>query len=289
MRFLNNLQEITQQYQYFIFDIWGVLHDGTEAYPNVLPTLQALKENGKNVCLLSNAPRRAFKAQEMLESFNITDDLYDFILTSGEATYTYLKHNQENGFKKFNDKYLYIGPQKDIDILDGLQYRITKNENEASFSIVTGYDHPNSLIDEKIEDLRKSISQKLPLICVNPDMIVVKKSGKSQLCAGQIAKQYKEIGGEVIYFGKPYRNVYNEIFKLYNLSQTDKDKVVAIGDGLETDIEGANKHGISSIFVTGGIISATLGNKYNELPDIDALKKQFELHNSYPKYVITNL
>lgn len=290
MLFPNNFLEISEKYQYFIFDIWGVLHDGSELYPNVAVTLEYLKKKNKNICLLSNAPRRSHKAESVLQNFNINKgDLYDFILTSGEATYNFLASNQESGYKQFASKYLYIGPQKDIDLLDGLNYQITNDENEAGFVLVTGFDHEDSTIDEKMDEINRSIKAGLTMICVNPDKIVVKKSGKSQLCAGVIAKKYEELGGKVIYFGKPYQNVYNEVFRLFSIDSHNLNQVLAIGDGLETDIKGANNNNISSIFLTSGIISVILGNKYSELPNRDQLQYQFELHDSFPDYVIPNL
>ena len=280
----NNFIEISQKYQFFIFDIWGVIHDGTELYPNTIATLEYLKKQNKKVCLLSNAPRRSFKAEELLKKFNIGDDLYEFILTSGEATYEHLAKSNE-----FGKKYFYLGPQKDIDLLDGLDYEISKNVNECDFALVTGFDGDDSTIEEKMEDLNDALKANLKMICVNPDMIVIKKTGKTLLCAGQIAKKYQELGGEVIYFGKPYPQVYEKVMKRFLLQNDSVGKILAIGDGLETDIAGANNYKIDSVFVTSGIISATLGNEYGQLPSFDKLQQQCKLHNAFPTYVISNL
>ncbi len=197
--------------------------------------------------------------------------------------------NQQDGYNEYGKNYLYIGPDKDIDLLDGLNYEITDDETKANFVLVTGFDNENSTIDEKMADINKGISANLPMICVNPDMIVVKKTGKSQLCAGQIAKKYKELGGKVTYFGKPHEAVYDKVFELFSITGSDSDKVLAIGDGLETDIKGANQNKIKSVFVTGGIISAILGNKYSQLPDKEQLRHQFKLNDAFPDYVIPNL
>lgn len=280
----DNFLEISEKYQFFIFDIWGVIHDGTELYPNTISTLEYLKKQNKKVCLLSNAPRRSFKAEELLKKFNIGDDLYEFILTSGEATYE--SFAEPNNFGK---KYFYLGPQKDIDLLDGLDYEASNNVEECDFAVVTGFDDDDSTIDEKMDDLNRSLKANLTMVCVNPDMIVIKKTGKTLLCAGQIAKKYKELGGKVIYFGKPYPQVYKKVMERFSLRGNFNGQILAIGDGLETDIAGANRYGIDSVFVTSGIISATLGNKYSQLPDYNSLQHQCELHNAFPTYVISNL
>ena len=98
MLFKNNLTEIADAYQYFIFDIWGVIHDGSETYPGVVQTITTLRSQNKKICFLSNAPRRATKAAQVLEKFGITPNLYDFILTSGEAAYLDLEENQKNNY-----------------------------------------------------------------------------------------------------------------------------------------------------------------------------------------------
>ena len=101
MIFKDNLLEIYQDYTHFIIDIWGVIHDGTEIYPGVIKNLQKIRETGKKICFLSNAPRRSIKAEILLNNFGITKDLYDFVLTSGEATYLYLQENQNLDRKYF--------------------------------------------------------------------------------------------------------------------------------------------------------------------------------------------
>ncbi len=289
MQEIKSFNDVCNDYSAFIFDIWGVLHDGTELYPNVINVFKKLQEGGKKVFLLSNAPRRASKAQQALDSFGITQDLYESILTSGEATYKLLAENQKSGFNKFSSKYYYIGPEKDIDLLNGLDYTIGSDASECGFALVTGYDHENSTLDEKDRDLESIITHKLPMICVNPDMIVVKKTGKMQYCAGNIAKRYQELGGEVVYFGKPYGNVYDILFNELSAYGIDSDSVLAVGDGLETDIKGANNNKIDSVFITSGIISNKLGNKYGEMPNHKDIKKECDFYKSCPEYIITNL
>ena len=125
------------------------------------------------------------------------------------------------------------------------------------------------------------------MICANPDQIVVKKSGLTLPCAGQIARYYQDIGGEVEFFGKPYKKTYEQLVSILNIK--DKNQIVVIGDGLETDIAGACNYDIDSIFVTSGIISSKLGNKYNELPNKELLQKEFDSENAHPKFIIKNL
>lgn len=287
MQFHDNLKEISATYNYFIFDIWGVIHDGSDIYPNVIETLTFLRSQNKKICFLSNAPRRSHKAAVVLEKLGIHQNLYDFILTSGEATFLELKKNQEQNFKDFGKKYFYIGPQKDIDLLDGLNYIIVNNASEADFAITTGFDDENSTLQDKMPQIEAAKKANLDLICVNPDLIVVKQSGLEMLCAGVIAKEYERIGGKVHYFGKPHNLVYKIVCE--NFNNIDNSKILAVGDALETDIRGASNSRIDSALVTGGILSNQLGIKYGQKAEKNKLEMICQNHQIYPKFVIPGL
>lgn len=287
MQFKNNIREFVDLYDYFIFDVWGVVHDGSAAYSGVVEAIDFLRQKNKKICFLSNAPRRAFKVGEVLKKYGISSDFYDFILTSGEALYRDLEKNQQRNFDQFGKKYFYIGPQKDLDLLDGLAYEITQSAKQASFAITTGFDHDESTLAEKMPQLLAAKDANLTLICANPDLIVVKQNGKELLCAGVLAKEYKKLGGTVIYYGKPYSSVYETVCKIFDCF--DKNKMVAIGDGLETDIQGANDFGIDSILITGGILSNQLQVKYGEKADKNKLETVCKNHQLFPKFVIAGL
>lgn len=283
MQFKNNLKEISDSYQYFIFDIWGVIHDGSTAYPNVVETISELRAQNKKICFLSNAPRRAAKAAQVLAKFGITQDLYDFILTSGEAAYLDLEKNQNNGFSTYGKNYLYIGPQKDVDLLDGLDYNIVEKAQDADFVVTTGFDKDDSTLAEKQPQIDDAIAHNLPMICVNPDLIVVRQSGLEMLCAGVIAAEYARLGGQVTYYGKPYDRVYNIVHERFH---DENNGIIAIGDALETDIKGALKSGIDSALVTGGILSNRLGIKHGQVADKEKLEEICKEYDVYPKFVL---
>lgn len=282
MNYISNIKEISKNYDYFIFDIWGVIHDGSSVYNGALEAIQFLRSENKKICFLSNAPRRAHKIAKVLNDFGITSDLYDFIISSGEATYIDLEQNQISGFKNYQKNYLYIGPKKDIDLLDGLEYKLVQNAKDADFAITTGFDKDNSTIEEKLPQIIDAKNHNLELICVNPDMIVVKKTGEEMLCAGVIAKYYKQIGGRVVYYGKPFKSVYEISCKLFG-ENINKSRILAIGDGLETDISGANDFGIDSLLITGGILSNLIDNNLPEKEFTVELIKICSKYNSSPK------
>ncbi len=287
MNFKSGIRDLADLYDYFIFDIWGVIHDGSSAYMGVVEAITFLRSKNKKICFLSNAPRRATKVAAVLKGYGITPDLYDFILTSGEAAYLDLEKNQKNGFKNFGQNYLYIGPDKDLDLLDGLDYKIVKNASEADFALTTGFDGDYSTLEEKLPQIIEAKKFNLPLICVNPDLIVIKQNGLELLCAGVLAEEYKKMSGQVFYYGKPYETVYKMVCEIFN--NLDNSKMLAIGDALETDIKGATNFGIDSVLITGGILSNILGVKYGQVADkmkLEAVCKKYQLS---PKFVIPSL
>ncbi len=287
MKFYNNIIEAAHNYEYLIFDVWGVVHDGTAAYSGVVEAIKTLRDSGKKICFLSNAPRRSIKVAEVLKKYGITSDLYDFILTSGEATYLDLEKNQNANFANFGSNYFYIGPQKDLDLLSGLNYKITSDASEADFAVATGFDGDNSVLAEKMPQLLQAAQHNLPLICVNPDLIVVKQNGLELICAGILAQEYKKMNREVLYYGKPFSAVYHKVCELFGTS--DKSKMLAIGDGMETDIKGAVDFGIDSVLITGGILSNKLQVKYGEAADKNKLETICKNYQLYPTFVIPGL
>ncbi len=287
MEFKDNFSEIINKYNYFIFDVWGVIHDGDFAYPNAVETIMKLKQLGKKICFLSNAPRRSKKVAQVLEKYGITKDYYDFILTSGEANYLDLKINQENNFDSFGEEYYYVGPNKDLDLLEGLNYKRVVDAKDANFVLVTGFDGEHSVLEEKLSQIQEAKKHDLPFICVNPDLIVVKKDGREMLCAGVLAREYENMGGKVIYYGKPHQKVYEITYKL--LGSPNKNEIVAIGDGLETDIEGANAFNIDSVLITSGILCNKLGVKFGQKANEEKLNAICSLQKTFPRYVISNI
>ena len=289
MKFYKNIIELSDQYQYFILDVWGVIHDGDFLYDGVLDSLQELKKQGKTICFLSNAPRRASVVQKVLADYGITRDLYEFILTSGEAAHIYLQQNQENGFKEFGEKYFYIGPQKDRGLVNDLNYDEVLDASQADFNITTGFDGLGSTMAERQHQLDASIKHNLPMICVNPDLMVVKKTGQEMLCAGVLAQEYQRLSGEVHFFGKPHMEVYKILLQKLGLEKEDLGKIVAVGDGMETDIMGANEIGIDSALIAGGILANRVGVRYGQLPNELKLKKIFSEYGFEAKFVIAGL
>jgi len=129
----------------------------------------------------------------------------------------------------------------------------------------------------------------LPMICVNPDLMVIKKTGQEMLCAGVLAQEYQKLNGKVHFFGKPHQEVYDILFQKLGLGKKDSEQIIAVGDGMETDILGANKAGIDSVLIAGGILANRVEVNYGQLPNESKLKKIFSEYGFKAKFVIAGL
>jgi HAD superfamily hydrolase (TIGR01459 family) len=246
------LEEIISNYDALIVDLWGVIHDGDKLYPGVAETLRVLYELRKPVLFLSNAPRVSAKARENLNRLKIPPAHYLDIVTSGQVAHDLLARDPAPR------KYYYLGPSKDEDVLDDLTNCTRTDEpGHANFILCTGYEFDGQPHEEIVPLLMQLLH--LPMLCINPDMEVVKQDGAQILCAGAVATEFTQLGGKVAYIGKPFAEVY-AVCKLLlgNL------RVLAVGDNPATDIKGANDAGFDSLLVTGGVLKVRYGEAITE-------------------------
>lgn len=259
MKPVTGISTIIANYDALILDLWGVVHDGSHLYPGVHETLGRLRKEGKKIIMLSNAPRRAETVEQKLNQLGIEKELYDGVLSSGEEGYQWLKSKA----CAWGKRYYYIGPPKDAGVLAGLDYQRVDDIKQADFLLNVGYGDDNHPLDEFTPLLRAARAGGLPMLCLNPDLEVVKISGERYPCAGAIAKQYEQMGGQVKWFGKPYPAVYERCMSM--LGNVPKERVLMVGDGLGTDILGAQQFGIDSALVTGGLLKHESTTAINDL------------------------
>jgi HAD superfamily hydrolase (TIGR01459 family) len=248
LRFVERLRDLTGDVDVVLSDIWGVVHNGIEAFPEACEALQRFRRQGGTVILITNAPRPADSVQRQLRKLDIADDTYDAIVSSGDLTRHFVAGHP--GRKVF-----WLGPERDNSIYRGLDPVLAPLE-EADYIVCTG------LLDdetESAEDYRAMMLQArargLPLICANPD-IVVERGDRLIYCAGAVAELYRELGGEVIFYGKPHRPIYERAMELAaerHGHAIPPARVLAIGDSVRTDLAGAHGFGIDCLFVTRGI------------------------------------
>lgn len=280
INFNKSLSEATHKYDGFIIDLWGVVHDGVHLYDGALECLQSLQDANKKVVFLTNAPRKQAIIADLLSKMGVTEDLYDNIMSSGQATYQYLSDNPP--YPK-GSKCLIIGSQVGASLLENTSYVTANSVEDADFILVLGYNDDYAPIDKYKDILATSYAKKLPMICANPDKFVVRHSGLRIPCAGLIAEQYEKLGGDVISFGKPTAGVYDYCFDLFKkMGLNDKSKIAVIGDNIETDILGGVNQKIDSFLVTGGILLEAM-NKGDEQ---EVMHNYCKEHNIYPTNVI---
>jgi HAD superfamily hydrolase (TIGR01459 family) len=243
-QFVNGMADIFAPYDGFILDLWGVVHDGVAPFPATIPTLQLLKKAKRKIWLLSNAPRRASVVMERLDEMGIARDLYDGIMTSGEAAHHALG---DKYLAKWGRRCLHIGSERDRSLYEGLDIELVTTVQTADFILNSGVENFADTAEKYHPLLEACAARQLPMICANPDK-VVHVGAQLVICAGTLAEYYESIEGQVAYFGKPHRAVYSLC-----LEALGTRNVLAVGDSMLTDIAGATGAGIDSVLVTSGI------------------------------------
>ena len=251
------LQSIAENYDLFYIDLWGVIHNGIKLNEKAILVLKELLKINKNFVLLTNAPRPIKTVKLILEKMGMEEKLRNHVFTSGEASLSYLK--KKHGFQKF----YHVGPPRDFDLFQDFKNYKSDKINESEYLLCTG------LFDEHDKDLKyykdlleKHINKKM--VCTNPDLIV-DKGHRREMCAGSVAMIFEKMGGKVVYFGKPYAEVYNQA-----VDNKDK-KILSIGDNLNTDIKGANLLNYDSLLISNGVHKNEIQNH-----GIESISKQYE-------------
>ena len=268
---LNHLSEISDAYDTFVIDLWGVMHNGIKLNKKAMEAVTQLQIKSKKIVFLSNAPRPSLTVIDFLLKMKIDKQYLSNVMTSGEAAMQAINQN------KFGKKFFHLGPQRDSSIFEKVKENLTTIDN-CDFILCTG------LFDEDNPDLNKSqlhendlnyykkflikhTSKKL--VCTNPDL-TVHRGDKEEYCAGYIAKIFEELGGKVIYYGKPYEEIYKMCFK-------SNEKVLAIGDNLRTDIKGANNLNKDCLFISNGVHR----NEFKDNLELNKLLARYKVKANY--------
>ncbi|CEG09331.1 putative hydrolase YutF [Afipia felis] len=260
-RFAPHLRDLVHDTDVLISDIWGVVHNGVVAFPEACEALQTFRKQGGIVVMLTNSPRPTPAVQEQLRDLRVPDDCYDDIVTSGDLSRQYIAARPGQPLYQ-------IGPDRDGPTFHGLDVNFAPLER-ADYIVCTGlFDDETETAEDYREVLLKALSRKLPMICANPD-IIVERGHKMIYCAGAIAELYRELGGDVTFYGKPHLPAYQRAFELAAARRgaaVPRERMLAIGDSVRTDLAGANNSGIACVFVTRGIHSADFAS----LEELDA-------------------
>jgi HAD superfamily hydrolase (TIGR01459 family) len=251
---VEGLQPLAGRYDLILCDVWGVLHNGIKAYEAASDALTRFRQGGGQVVLVSNAPRPGAAIETQLDGFKVPRTAYDAIVTSGDLTRLAIE-------ERLDKVVHHIGPPRDMPLYNGLDVRFGSLA-EADYVVCSGFDDDER---ETAEDYRDRLGvmreRGLLMVCANPDL-VVERGHLILPCAGAIALAYEEMGGSVFYAGKPHAPVYDRALRVaaeLGGRPVGKDRVLAIGDAIRTDIAGAVGYGIDSLLVARGIHAEELG------------------------------
>jgi HAD superfamily hydrolase (TIGR01459 family) len=246
-RIIASLADISDAYDAILCDVWGVLHDGKAAFPPASDALAAYRRRGGKVALITNAPRPNAPVRAQMLRLGVSPDAFDAVVTSGDVTISLLAARGEAPVH-------HIGPERDLSLFDAVEAATglrppRVGPEEGTYVICTGLEHDHvETPADYAQRLAALAARKLPFICANPDL-VIHRGADLVYCAGALGQDYEALGGEVIYAGKPYAPIYEAALAALGAPE----RTLAIGDGFRTDVAGATRMGLDTLFVAGGI------------------------------------
>lgn len=257
-RIVQSLAEMSRPYRSILCDLWGCLHNGAAAYPAAVEALRDFKAGGGKVVLLTNGPRPWQLVQAQIDALGVPRDCYDAITSSGDCAQEAIAGGA------VGRRVYHLGPDRCLPLFDSLPGGASVELvplNRAEGVVCTGLrDDSTETPEDYRAELLEARTRGLKMLCANPDLVVDR--GETRIyCAGAIAKAYEDAGGEVLWVGKPYPQIYDLARRRLGAaggSIQDAD-ILAIGDGIATDIQGGMQEGLDTLFVTSGIAAAQFG------------------------------
>ena len=289
INFIKSFSDISDKYSAVICDLWGCLHNGVKSFPEALTALEGFKNSNGKVILVTNAPRPITNVEYQIENLGITRNHYDMLLTSGELTSNYINKICENKLSVFH-----IGGKRHHsiykDMISARKISIEVEDiAEADLIVCTEpFDPSRDKLSDYENILKVGLYKKLTLLCANPDL-VVDVGETREMCAGSLASMYEKMGGKVIYFGKPHNNIYQEVYSfLKEVGKSKAGSILCIGDGLNTDIKGANNEKLDSLLVVGGLLKRThlIEKRNHTIIDKKKLNQTAESNEVHVDYAI---
>ncbi len=285
-RIITALSEISANYDALFVDLWGCVHNGITAFDDAVAALRAYRANGGFVVLVTNSPKPRAGVMAQLPEFGVPADCYDTIATSGDSARAAM-FTGAVGHKVFfmGEWERDAGFFEPMEVIDNPALITRVPVSEAEGIVCCGPFDPMADPDTWRADLMMAKQLGAKLLCANPD-IVVDRGEEREWCAGAVAKMYTEMGGESLYFGKPHPPIYDLARRRMLAEGRDvrDTRILAIGDGIHTDIRGAQGEDIDSLFITGGLAREDTGT--TDQPDPTALSAFVEKEMITPTFAI---
>ena len=268
------LEELSGRYRAILCDVWGVLHNGIHHFEAAASALEAARKRGLAVVMITNSPRPREGVEQQFETIGVPRSSWDRVVTSGDVTRDLVAAGPR--------KIFHLGPERDDSLFDGLDVELVE-EFEANAVVCTGLPDDDTEEPEAYRELLTRLrARNLPFVCANPD-IVVERGDRIIWCAGALARDYAQLGGRTLVAGKPHTPIYEAAMKAVGEllgGEVRRDEVLAIGDGVLTDVKGAADNGIDVLYISGGVHSRDYGHPDN--PDPDKLQAFLDSHGFHP-------
>jgi HAD superfamily hydrolase (TIGR01459 family) len=281
--FIERFEPLAGDYDVLFCDVWGVVHNGMAAFPQACEALMRFRGSGGTVILITNAPRAGAAVVRILDRLSVPREAYDAITSSGDVTSGIVA-------SRLPQAVFHLGPQRDLSIFNGLDVRFAPLES-ADYVVCSGlFDDTTETPESYREMLAAMRARSLFMVCANPD-VVVERGDTLVYCAGALADAYAALGGEVLYCGKPHAPIYEAALAtattLRGGQAPSRERVLAVGDSVRTDLTGAAAFGLDCMFVMSGIHADQYGSR--QAPDLDALQAIFAAAGVAPKAVMREL
>ena len=277
---IQSLKDITPHYDVILCDVWGVLHNGVSPFSDAAAALIEARDKGVSVVLITNSPRPNDSVAIQLDGIGVPREAWDRIVTSGDVTRALIRQGPPNVFL--------LGPDRDLPLLEGTEAFPVK-ERDADIIVCTGFFDDETETPEDYRDLLTHFADRnIPMICANPDLIV-ERGERLIPCAGAVAAFYETLGGETRIAGKPHRPIYEEALRQATelREMIDPARIVAIGDGMPTDVRGALSEGLDLLYISAGIHARDYMT--GDVTDERALDDFLASHQAEPRWWMPRL
>ena len=280
--FTQHFAALAPRYDVALCDVWGVVHNGVAAFPAACDALMRFRADGGSVVLITNSPRPSDSVARQLDRLQVPRGIYDSMVSSGDVTRSVI-------LSRPGQRLFHLGPERDRSVFAGLDVTFAPLDG-ADYVVCTGLENDETETPDDYDARLKIMrARNLFMVCGNPD-VVVERGDRLVYCAGALADIYAEMGGQVLYAGKPYRPIYDmAVAKVEAVRGTKAlpGRMLAIGDSLRTDLRGAHDFGVDFLFVTSGIHAGQFGAREN--PDAQALLGVFDDAGKTPAAIMPRL
>ncbi len=241
---LTSVAEMSHNRKAWFCDVWGVLHDGLTVFAPAIEACRAFKARGGEIILVTNSPKPSAAVLDRLDAMGVPRDCFSALVSSGDATRAFVE--AFSGGPVFH-----LGPEQDKSLFDGLNVAFAPPAKAAAIVCTGFFDEDREIVEDYDEMLAEFGERGVPMICANPDL-VVERGSRLLPCAGLLAQRYEALGQSVLQAGKPHRPIYEAAMRKLS-KPLPKSEILAIGDGIDTDIKGACAQGIDSIYIASRV------------------------------------